>query len=290
VRVKSPSEDNDSAVVSSWTLPVYGISMRSPSVMMSFGDDLVVMLPRIAQALGICNGQSVEFEIVGLPGERIVAPVTIKDNMQCDVLLHDLISLGLVAKMEADATGERITTHSGKVLNLEMQAMWAGLKVVPKCRGKALLHVDGASRNNPQGPTGYGFCITTCDGDELVRGYGHGGMNRSNNEMEYIALLEGLIWANRLNLKELVISSDSQLIVRQVTGEYEIRNHRLQELHTKVMSLVNKLKMNAQVRIVHIPREENTIADCLANLGVDTRENVTACNWRNVNRFMTGRA
>lgn len=184
---------------------------------------------------------------------------------------------------------ERIETHSGKLLKIEMQAMWAGMAVV-KYRGKACLHVDGASRNNPQGPTGYGFRITIGDkpnkGDELVRGYGHGGMNRSNNEMEYIALLEGLIWAERLRLKQLVIHSDSELIVRQVTGEYQIRNPRLQELHAKVMPLVNEIKKNAQVSIKQIPRAENSIADCLANLGIDTRENVTACNWRNVNRLM----
>lgn len=291
VRVKAPSDASDSAVVSSWTLPAYGVVNRSPSIMGVTGNDLVVMLPRIAKALGIRNGQTVEFEIVGLPGERVVAPVTIKDGIGSDVLLHDLMHLGLVAKYEAGASGETITTHSGKRLHIEMQAMWAGMRVVPACQGIALLHVDGASRNNPKGPCGYGFRITAQNGGhELVRGYGHGGMNRSNNEMEYVALLEGLIWANRLFVKELKISSDSQLILRQVIGEYQVKNPRLQELHAKVLSLVNKIKENAQVSIKHIPREQNTIADCLANFGVDTRENVTACNWGNVNRFIAGGA
>ena len=183
-----------------------------------------------------------------------------------------------------------ITLASGTVLRCPIQCMWAGLRAIMR-KGSAQLYFDGASRNNPHGPCGYGFHIErTDDGsrDILVQGSGYCGMNRSSNEMEYEGLIEGLIWATRLDLTHLTISGDSQLIIRQLTGEYSIRNPRLKRLNKKVQEILHDPSFSdgLQVTFRHIPRNENRVADSLANDAIETRMNVTTCNWPNINKLM----
>ena len=122
---------------------------------MATGDDLVVISSRIASALGIRDGQTIEFQLVGVAGVSIKSPVRIRDGMQSDVLLHDLMTLLPMNRpsLRADNTGEYISLPSGKVLHIGMQNMWAGMRIQPPYTGTALLHVDGACRNNPYGPT-----------------------------------------------------------------------------------------------------------------------------------------
>lgn len=279
VRLRAP---RGGARVQSWSLPAYAVCMRSPSVMMATGEDLVLIRPRIAEALSIQNNDEVEFELTEVQ-ERFRLKVKLSNNISSDVLIHDFFALGLASSYSADASGEKVKLMSGRELNLPMQEMWAGIRIVQK-KGSACLFFDGASRNNPNGPAGYGFRITS-GGGELVRGYGYAGMNRSNNEMEYEGLIEGLIWATRLDLQSLEICGDSELIIKQVTGEYSVRNHRLSALLSKVRAL---LEDNSDLHCTfrHIPREENTITDSLANLAIDVRENLTACNWPNINKLM----
>mmetsp|Transcript_47162 Transcript_47162/g.47595 ORF Transcript_47162/g.47595 Transcript_47162/m.47595 type:complete len:116 (-) Transcript_47162:448-795(-) len=110
-------------------------------------------------------------------------------------------------------------------------------------------------------------------------------MNRSNNEIEYEGLIDGLTWATRLDLETLDIYGDSKLIIKQVTGEYSVKNPRLKALLYKVQELLQKncdLKCNFQ----YIPREENNIADSLANQAINLRKNLTTCNWPNINNLM----
>lgn len=184
--------------------------------------------------------------------------------------------------------GEIVTLESGLESRTSVQEMWAGMKIVSQ-KGAATLHFDGACRNNPNGPAGYGFHIKRDDNaDELIRGYGYAGMNRTGNEVEYMGLLEGLIWATRLDLKRLTIKDDSELIIRQMKGEYQVRESRLQAFYAQVLALVQRgVEANLVCNFIHIPRDKNTIADCLANLGIDTRENVVACNWAHVNKLMS---
>lgn len=76
------------------------------------------------------------------------------------------------------------------------------------------------------------------------------------------------------------------MILNQVQGVYNIRNPKLQALYAQVTELLEKVKDYATVEFEQIPRDENVIADCLANLAIDTQQNLTACNWQNINRFM----
>ncbi|CAJ1964775.1 unnamed protein product [Cylindrotheca closterium] len=287
VRLKAPRSDNNKAVVQSWCLPAYAVTMRSPSIMMVTGEDLVLIRQRIADALAIQDGDVVDFDLVEW-GETIRLPVKIRDNIASDVLIHDWFTLGLVKNFSADSSGETLTLHSGKIITLPRQEMFAGMKV-SKFSGTAKLCFDGASRNNPKGPTGYGFRITLVDEkqSELVRGYGYGGMNRTSNEMEYYGLIEGFVWASRLDLKDLIVCGDSELIINQMNGSYQVNDPKLQALVQKAKHLVNFMsERQTNVSFRHVPREQNTSADLLANLGIDTMENMVVCNWGNVNRKM----
>ena len=266
-----------------------------------FGDDLVLMQGRIAELLGIHDGDVVEFELVDV-GETIRLPVKINDIIKSDVLIHDWNALGLTSRVRYGHKGAEIVLKpSGKTLLIPGQEMWAGLKAI-QYKGNIILHFKGASRGNPIGPAGYGFRITIgvdenelirslvepySQGTELIRGYGHGGgMDRNTNEMEYCGLLEGLIWALRLDPKLITICGDSTLILQQVFEQVQVEDSELITLHAKVLALMDRKSSETTITYTRVPQEENRMAELLANMGIDSRENVTLCNWANVNNFM----
>jgi len=91
----------------------------------------------------------------------------------------------------------------------------------------------------------------------------------TNNVAEYRALILGLELARELGASEVELRADSELIVRQMTGEYRVRNVRLQELHREAQALAQAFR---SVGYVHIRREQNRAADRLANLAIDQEE------------------
>ena len=126
------------------------------------------------------------------------------------------------------------------------------------------LMVDGAARGNP-GPAGCGAVI--CDGNgavikELSRYLGHA----TNNVAEYQALLMGLEALIELKRNKIVVQSDSQLLVRQLNGEYRVKDEKLKALYQRATGL---LRQFGSYRIVHVRRELNQAADRLANRGID---------------------
>lgn len=128
------------------------------------------------------------------------------------------------------------------------------------------LYVDGAARNNP-GPAGAGFYLA-CDG-KAVEQQGFYLGHKTNNQAEYLALLLGAYYA-QTHLPQgelLIIKADSQLMVRQIAGEYKIKNPELIRLYGNLKTLLDSL----HYRVVHIPREQNKIADKLANMGIDKK-------------------
>jgi ribonuclease HI len=131
-------------------------------------------------------------------------------------------------------------------------------------KGVASLYADGASRGNP-GPSGAGAVLLD-EGDrrlvELSRFLG----TATNNEAEYQGLIAGLMAAEDLGLTRLRIFLDSELVVKQLRGEYRVRNPRLQVLFKEVASLLQRLTSYA---IMHVRRELNQEADRLANEAVD---------------------
>ena len=127
-----------------------------------------------------------------------------------------------------------------------------------------LLAVDGAARGNP-GPAGCGAVIYDSSGAvirELSKYLGHA----TNNVAEYQGLLMGLQAALELGQKNLVIQSDSQLLVRQLTGTYRVKDGKLKVLFEQATALLQRLD---SYRIVHVRRERNKSADRLAKLGID---------------------
>lgn len=133
--------------------------------------------------------------------------------------------------------------------------------------GAITLYSDGASRGNP-GEAAAGFVIIDAHGAEMVaRGVYLG--QCTNNMAEYQALILGLHEAHRLKAERLAIRLDSELVVRQLEGRYQVKDAKLKPLYTKAMSL---LRGFASHTVTHVPRRENQRADELANQALDARQ------------------
>jgi ribonuclease HI len=130
-----------------------------------------------------------------------------------------------------------------------------------------LAYIDGGARGNP-GPAGYGVRIETADGvliDEL-----HGALGiATNNVAEYNGLLAALQWAIDHGERDLHIRSDSELLVKQMRGEYKVKHPGLQPLVARARLLIMEL---GSVTLEHVRREQNKEADRLLNLAMDISE------------------
>lgn len=131
---------------------------------------------------------------------------------------------------------------------------------------EAELYVDGASFGNP-GPSGIGVVLKI--GDNIVErsediGWG------TNNEAEYRALITGLREALDHGVDTLHVRADSQLIVRQVTGQYKIKKKELQRLAIEARALIEQF---GSVRFEHVLRDLNERADALSKAGAERAKN-----------------
>jgi probable phosphoglycerate mutase len=130
---------------------------------------------------------------------------------------------------------------------------------------KAKLSTDGGARGNP-GPAAYGYVLEAEDGTVLdARGATIG--VATNNVAEYRALIAGLEKAVELGIDELEVLSDSELLVKQMQGEYRVKNEALRELNDEANSLERKL---GRVRYKAVRREHNELADKLVNEALDS--------------------
>jgi len=125
------------------------------------------------------------------------------------------------------------------------------------------LEFDGASKGNP-GPAGLGVVIYDSTG-AIVHKLGQALPESTNNEAEYEACIAGLKLAKKLGIKRLSIRTDSELVAKQLTGEYKIRKRELIELASQVNSLLDGFE---SYTIRHIPREQNVLADKLASSAI----------------------
>jgi ribonuclease HI len=131
-------------------------------------------------------------------------------------------------------------------------------------------YIDGGARGNP-GPAGAGVVIVDrADGAALYEGGLYLG-RATNNVAEYRGLLAALAAAAVLRAEEVEVVSDSQLLVRQMTGEYRVKNAGLQPLHRRAQELA---KGFARCGFRHVRREDNVRADELVNMAIDQRRNV----------------
>ena len=121
-----------------------------------------------------------------------------------------------------------------------------------------IAYIDGGSHGSP-GPSGIGVVIEKPDGNtvQIAKWIGH----QDNNVAEYVALLEALQYAAEMKATALNVFTDSELVVKQMTGEYVCRSPRLYSLNWTCRKLARTLKF----AIAHVPRHRNQEANRLAN-------------------------
>ena len=128
-----------------------------------------------------------------------------------------------------------------------------------------ILNTDGGSRGNP-GPSACGFFLKSDDGEVLSGGWFLG--DRTNNHAEYCALIWGLENAIERGAKHLEVFADSELMVKQMRGEYRVKNPGLKVLNTRAKRLAACFE---SFTIAHVYREGNKQADARANEAMDAR-------------------
>ena len=130
-------------------------------------------------------------------------------------------------------------------------------------------YVDGAARGNP-GPASYAVILQGPDGSTQFRIGKYLG-RATNNVAEYYALIGALDYAQSQGIARLAVRSDSELLVRQMQGRYKVKSAALRPLHERAQKLSRAL---AYFDIAHIPREQNSEADQLANMALDATSTV----------------
>lgn len=129
------------------------------------------------------------------------------------------------------------------------------------------LFIDGASKGNP-GRGGIGFIVKDgFNGEIILKGSQRVGIV-TNNQAEYMALLtalEKIKKMTKLGTYKLKIFSDSELLVKQINSEYRVRSSKLIDLYLEAEAILRYFNY----KIIHIPREQNTLADALANKSLE---------------------
>ncbi len=133
--------------------------------------------------------------------------------------------------------------------------------------GRFFLYTDGAARGNP-GPAAVGAVLYRegADGPERVGEVSRAIGVATNNVAEYRAVIDGLELASSFLPEELILRADSQLLVRQLNGDYRVKAAGLRPLFQQVRARLGRIP---RVRVEHVPREENAEADALANAALD---------------------
>jgi ribonuclease HI len=129
---------------------------------------------------------------------------------------------------------------------------------------RLVVHVDGGARGNP-GPAAIGVVVTTPDGDDVAEVAETIG-SATNNVAEYRALLRGIELAREHGASELEIYGDSELVVKQVRGEYKVKDAGLKPLHAEARAALAEV---GSWSFDHVRRENNADADLLVNQALD---------------------
>ena len=168
-----------------------------------------------------------------------------------------------LSKAEREA---RRRERAAAAAEVEKQEVAAAAVAAPARPLRTRLYCDGAARGNP-GPAGAGAVIVSPAG-HIVAKVGKFLGDETNNVAEYTGLILGLKRAKAMGIKELEVLADSELVVKQVNGEYAVKAEHLQPLHAEAVAL---LKAFDQIEVRHIPREENAQADAMSNRAIDER-------------------
>ncbi len=127
------------------------------------------------------------------------------------------------------------------------------------------IYTDGASRNNP-GEAGAGVVVKKTG--EQIEGIARYLGTTTNNIAEYSAAIIGLEYAVGTGASSVKLFADSELLVKQINGQYRVKNEGLKPLHAKVKELIARI---GRVEVQYIPRERNKEADALANKAIDEK-------------------
>ena len=136
---------------------------------------------------------------------------------------------------------------------------------------EATLFADGGSRGNP-GPAASGAVLLDPHG-EVVEEVGRYLGTATNNVAEWTALCIGLEAARARGIRRLAVRLDSELVVKQIRGEYRVKNADLQVLHQRAKALLRHFE---HVEIKHVPRKQNALADRLVNHVLDQEASASA--------------
>jgi ribonuclease HI len=131
------------------------------------------------------------------------------------------------------------------------------------------INFDGGSRGNP-GPAGIGVVLSAQDGTPLVTLGKYVGV-ATNNVAEYMALLLGLREAARLGAQKIVVRGDSELVIKQMKGQYRVKNPQLKQLYEQACAILDQFK---SASFEHNLRHHNSMADRLANRAMDRKGDV----------------
>jgi len=161
-----------------------------------------------------------------------------------------------MAKLAVDEDAVRHALESAAAMLTETESPDSG-------GGPLTIYTDGASRGNP-GPAGAGFVIYR--GDKLVEGQAQYLGEVTNNQAEYNALILALERALALGAQEVLAKSDSELMVKQLKGQYRVKDAKLKPLFARAKELIGSL---SGFSIEHLRRDGNSEADGLANRAID---------------------
>lgn len=129
------------------------------------------------------------------------------------------------------------------------------------------LFIDGASRGNP-GVSGIGFVLY--DGVDIVKEFSEFTGKKTNNEAEYLALIRGIEEVKSRKISDLTVFSDSQLLVKQLLGEYKLKSETLK----KYFDTAKNLTKDLSIKFIWVPRKDNSVADSLANKAIDDENKI----------------
>jgi phosphoribosylglycinamide formyltransferase-1 len=134
---------------------------------------------------------------------------------------------------------------------------------------KIIAHIDGGSRGNP-GPAAAGFTLKDSAGTQLqAKGFFLG--QATNNVAEYTSLIKVLEAATKTGAEQLMVFSDSELLVRQINGQYKVKSEQIRPLFQQAVDLLGQF---AKWKVKHIPREKNKEADKLVNQALNLEQDV----------------
>ena len=133
-----------------------------------------------------------------------------------------------------------------------------------------IIEFDGGSRGNP-GPAAFGVVVRSADDGTPVCTAGRFIGSTTNNVAEWRGLIFGLECAKELGASQVTVRGDSQLVIRQMTGQYRVKQPHLKPLHEQASRLV---KSFSKVQFLHNTRDHNEMADRLANLAMNCKGDV----------------